>query len=321
LYAPGSLAIIPRVRRVDVIVVAYRSGRHLRACVEPLCGQPDINVIVVDNACPEHSPATLEGLPVTLVVMGRNAGFGAGCNAGAARSSSDTILYLNPDARIAPVGVRQLAARLHEDAGLGIVGPRLVEPSGETQLTMRREPTVGTAFGEALFLHRAFPNASWPTEIVRRGYDTTHEVEWLGGAALCVRRSAFVEVGGFDERFFMYSEDVDLGKRLRVAGYTLLYDPAVIVQHEGGASTPDSRNPALRAKARITYAYLHEPSADYIAFRVAIALNELVRLPVAAVQSTANLRDRLRALRIALTWHPHAWLNGRGSPDVGTVEG
>jgi len=296
------------VALVDVVVVAYRSARYLRGCVEPLCAEPEINVVVVDNDCPERSPSTLDGLPVEIVDMGRNAGFGVGSNAGAARGSADAILFLNPDARMTPADVRLLAERLARDPALGAVGPRMLEPDGTTQLTMRREPRLGSAFGEALLLHRAFPDADWTTEIVQDGYDGSHEAEWLGGAVLCVRRAAFEQIGGFDERFFMYSEDVDLGTRLRRAGYTLVYEPTVTAEHEGGGSTPDSRNPVLRAKARITYAAVHETFARYVAFRFAIALNELARLPFAAGRSSRELRERAEALLIALTWDPRDWL-------------
>jgi N-acetylglucosaminyl-diphospho-decaprenol L-rhamnosyltransferase len=224
------------------------------------------------------------------------------------------VLFLNPDARMSPVDVRLLADRLLQDFDVGAVGARLVEPDGTKQPSMRRKPGLGAAFGEALFLQHAFPNAAWPTEIVRYGYDTAHEAEWLSGAALCVRRAAFEQIGGFDERFFMYSEDADLGMRLREAGYRLLYEPAAVAEHEGGRSTPNSKNPVLRAKARIAYAYVHEPFLRYVAFRVAIALNELVRVPVAATRSTAVTRERAEALRVAIAWRPETWLDRAAPP-------
>src|SRR5690242_5994554 len=108
--------------RTDVVIVAYRSAGHLRACVEPLCGQPDVNVVVVDNDCPERSPDTVRDLSLTIVDMGRNAGFGAGCNAGAAAGRGDAILFLNPDARIDAAGVRALAARMEDLPAVGAIG-------------------------------------------------------------------------------------------------------------------------------------------------------------------------------------------------------
>src|SRR4051812_41344016 len=148
--------------------------------------------------------------------MGRNAGFGAGCNAGVRAGRSPAVLFLNPDARMDPDSVRHLGAVLEEVPQLGAVGPHLVEVNGDTQLTMRRAPSLRTAFAEALFLHHVLPGSS---EVVKAGYEAPNVAEWLSGAALCVRRSAFDAVGGFDERLFLYSEDTDLCVRLRGAGY------------------------------------------------------------------------------------------------------
>jgi N-acetylglucosaminyl-diphospho-decaprenol L-rhamnosyltransferase len=282
---------------VDIVVVAYRSSTHLRGCVEPLCDEPDLTVIVVDNACPEHSVSTVEDLPIRIVEMGRNAGFGAGCNAGARAGSGEAVLFLNPDARVSAEHVRTLAAVLASDPSCGAVGPRILEATGETQPSMRRGPSLLTAFAEALFVHHAVRGSDWPTEIVRRGYEKPRtDPSWLTGAALCVRRSAFEQLGGFDERFFMYSEDTDLGVRLRHAGFVLRYEPAAVAVHEGGASTLPPEQAPMRAEARVAYARLHERGFRYLAFRFAFALYELLRIPVAATRSWTHVRARMTAL-------------------------
>jgi N-acetylglucosaminyl-diphospho-decaprenol L-rhamnosyltransferase len=289
--------------QVDVVVVAYRSAAHLRRCVEPLCGHPDIKVIVVDNACPESSTSTLAGLPVRVIEMGWNAGFGAGCNAGARAGSGDSILFLNPDAGMSPESVRILAQALSANPRCGAIGPRILQTTGGTQPSMRRGPTLLAAFGEALFLHHAIQRSDWPTETIRRGYDEpATKAMWLIGAALCVRRSAFEEIGGFDEQFFMYSEDADLGVRLRRAGYVLCYEPAASAVHEGAGSTPPSHQAPLRATARVVYARQHERGLRYVGFRVAFALHELLRVPIAATRSWTQMRARLAAL--AVTFSP-----------------
>jgi N-acetylglucosaminyl-diphospho-decaprenol L-rhamnosyltransferase len=285
---------------VDVVVVAYRSGAHLRACVEQLCNEPDLQVIVVDNACPERSTAQLEGLPVELVEMGRNAGFGAGCNAGARRGHGDAILFLNPDAAIAPHDVRSLAAVLGDHPSCAAVGPSILETNGDLQLSMRRAPRLLSAFGEAFFLHHLFRHAAWPTEIVRTGYDTPREVEWLSGAVICVRRTAFEELGGFDERLFLYSEDTDLCTRLRERGYVLRYEPSAVARHAGGGSAPRPSLVALKAEGRVTYARLHERRARYLGFRLAYAVHELLRVPLALVRSRSQARARIAALGVTL---------------------
>jgi N-acetylglucosaminyl-diphospho-decaprenol L-rhamnosyltransferase len=286
----------------DVVVVAYRSAKQLRACVEPLCAEASLSVIVVDNDCPEHSIETVRDLPLRIVELGRNAGFAAGCNAGAAAGSSGAILFLNPDARITPGDADRLAGVIERDPACGAAGPRIVfEGDGTTQHSVRREPTVASAFAEALFLHHLFRNSDWATENVQhREQEPVADAPWLIGAALCVRRTAFAQVGGWDERFFMYGEDADLGLRLREAGWTLRYEPAVKVLHIGRASSTGSTHAAMRAESRLTYARAHEHGLRYFAFRTAFVIYELLRIPVALTRSRDVTRERLKALAITL---------------------
>src|SRR5207237_1670814 len=118
---------------------------------------------------------------------------------------------------------------------------------------MRRTPRLLAAFGEALFLQHRFRRSAGPTEIVRAGYGEARSSEWLSGAVLCVRRVAFEQVGGFDERFFMYCEDTDLCLRLRRAGFEVRYDPAATAMHVGGggAARPLPRPHRGGAGARV----------------------------------------------------------------------
>ena len=289
---------------IDTVIVAYRSRGHIRRCVEELAGRSSIRVIVVDNACPDHSIDAITDLEVQVVRMGRNAGFAAGCNAGARVGTGDAILFLNPDARMRADDARRLAAELDTVRTLGAVGPHLLETSGEDQPSMRRAPSLRTALAEASFLHHLFPHASWATEIVESGYDRPADADWLSGAALCVRRSAFESIGGFDERFFLYSEDADLCMRLREHGFRVRYVPSATAIHEGGGSAPRPLQAALRAEARIQYVRLHEHGFRYLAFRVAYALHEVLRLPVAALRSRTHLRGRLEAVRAAVHIRP-----------------
>ena len=286
--------------RLDVVVVAYRSAAHLRACVAPLCGDDRISVFVVDNLCPESSPATVADLPLTVVETGRNAGFGAGCNAGARCGSAPAILFLNPDAQLAPEAALALAESLRLDPTLAAVGPRIVGEDGAVHRSARREPRLRSAFAEAMLVHRLVPRAQWATELIR---DPVHgaEVEWLSGAALCVDRSAFEAIGGFDERFFLYSEDTDICVRLRDAGYRVRFDPAVTAVHAGGQSAPAARQERSKIAARLLYASIHESARRSAWFRAAYALHEAVRLPPAALRSREHLRGRLEALAVVLS--------------------
>ncbi len=293
-----SVSLLPRVDclDLDVVVVAYRSARHLRACVEPLAHAAGMRVIVVDNDCPEASTSTVADLPVTIVKMGRNAGFGAGCNAGSARGRGDAILFLNPDARIAPDDARHLAHRLENDPALGACGPRIVDADGHTSPTIRRFPRLSSTLAEAFFVHHLLPDAIWANEMVRRGYDQASRVEWLSGAALCVRRSAFEAVGGFDERFFLYCEDTELCFQLHRAGFEVSYEAGAHAIHAGGASAPSAGQASLKASARMTYASIHGGPLSRAAFKVANSFYELFRLPIALVRSPAHVRGRAAAL-------------------------
>jgi N-acetylglucosaminyl-diphospho-decaprenol L-rhamnosyltransferase len=289
---------------VDVVVVAYRSAAELRSCVEPLAREPGISVVVVDNACPEGSVDTVRDLPVRVVEMGRNAGFAAGCNAGARTGSGQAILFLNPDARIEARGVRGLAAVLERCPGVGAVGPHVLDLAGETQFSMRREPSLRRAFGEAFFIHHILRESESVTEFVRRGYTEAGEAEWLSGSALCVRRSAFEVLGGFDERFFMYSEDADLCKRIRNLGYSVCYEPRVTARHDGAASAPAAGQAALKRYAGIQYVRRHERGLRYVAFRTAFVVNDLLRIPLALTRSRAHTLGRLTSAATALGRRP-----------------
>ena len=290
--------------RVDVVVVAYRSGGCLRRCVEPLAGREGIAVFVVDNGCPDDSTATVADLPVEIVHMGSNRGFAAACNAAARLGDGDAILFLNPDAEISRTALEALYDSLESDPQCGACGPVIRDAAGAISPSARRDPRLASALAEALFVHHLAPRAAWSTELVWTGYESRHEAEWLSGAALCVRRTAFEQVGGFDERFFLYSEDADLCARLRARGYTVVLEPAAVALHEGGASAPAPGQAALKAHARVRYARLHSSGARYAAFRVAFVLYELVRLPIALVRSRAHLRGRVASLSATLGVRP-----------------
>jgi N-acetylglucosaminyl-diphospho-decaprenol L-rhamnosyltransferase len=284
----------------DVVVVAYRSSACLRRCVEPLSGVDGVRVFVADNGCPDDSTATVADLPLEIVRMGRNRGFGAACNVAAKRGDGESILFLNPDAQIDPdaLGPLMRAARA------GASGPLIRNGPHEIHYSVRRDPRLASTFAEAVFLHHLLPRAIWATELVRDGYDTRQPAEWLSGAALCVDRAAFERIGGFDERFFLYSEDADLCRRLRSAGFSVTFEPATVARHEGGASAPAPGQAALKAHARIRYARIHERRLRYACFRGGFMLYELVRIPVALTRSRAELRGRLAALLATLGARP-----------------
>lgn len=217
--------------------------------------QPGDEIIVSDDASPIPFPAT-DG--VRLVRRFANGGFGANCNAGAAVATRDLLLFLNSDLEVEPGFLREL--RVGAEPWLPcVLGPRIVDHDGKVVSTARHFPTASHQATEWLIplarwrhlraLHEAVGHDMAAT--VAPGPTTT---DWLVGAALLVPRADFEAVGGFDERFFMNSEEVDLQRRLRDRGLPAIYLPSVTVRHEGGGSSEPAKRRRWLVESRLTYA-------------------------------------------------------------------
>lgn len=282
----------------DVVVVAYNSGDVLRDCVGALAGAPGVNVVVVDNASPDRGHERVADLPLTIVETGRNGGFSFGCNAGWRAGSAPNVLFLNPDARIAPDAVRTLAGILEADATLGAVGPLILDADESLDPSQRRFPSVATTWARALFLHRLLPDAPWTDELERRPdrYGRPGRPDWISGACLMTRRAVLERIAGFDDRFFLYSEDTDLCRRIRDLGLEVAFDPSVVCIHEGGGSAPRAGLLGVLAESRMLYARRHAGWAPALAERVGLGVEELTRAVVGAGDAGAR-RGHLRALR------------------------
>ena len=286
---------------VDVIVVTYNSRDGIVGCLEPLTGVAGIRPIVVDNASPDGTAEVAAELGADVVALDDNRGFAAGCNTGWPRGTAPAVLFLNPDAQIAPDAVVRLTEVLERDERVGAVGPRIVDPDGTLEYSQRRFPRLRSTYARALFLYRLFPRAAWTDELVRdeTAYVAAHPVEWLSGACLMVRRSLLEDLGGWDDGFFMYCEDKDLCRRIRDAGYEVRFEPAAVVTHQGGASGDRSGLLHVLAASRIRYARKHFTPAGAAFERAGVALGSLTRL-VAARRGRAMRAGHVRALRTAL---------------------
>jgi N-acetylglucosaminyl-diphospho-decaprenol L-rhamnosyltransferase len=264
---------------VDVVIVSYGSAETIRACVEPLAGVEGITVRLVDNASPDDAVERVADLPVDIIRAGRNGGFSFGCNVGARAGDAEYLLFLNPDAIMAPADVSALIAVLDGDSGAGVVGP-----------------------AQALFLHRIWARASWADEQIRdpEAYDVPGQPGWLSGACLLMRRSAFEEIDGFDEGFFLYCEDTDICVRLRAAGWGVRYEPSATARHQEGSSAPRAALAAIHARSRIRYARLHSARPAAIAERGIVALWAVTHALVALPRRRAAARGYAAALRAVI---------------------
>jgi N-acetylglucosaminyl-diphospho-decaprenol L-rhamnosyltransferase len=287
--------------RIDAVIVSYNSRDTLRACVEPLCRVSGVAVTVVDNDSPDDGLATIADLPVEVVRSGRNGGFSFGCNLGIARGNAPYVLLINPDAQIDEAALAALSGVLDREPRVGVAGPRTVAADGTLHHTQRNFPRVRSSWAQALFLHRIFKHARWADEVIwdAAAYDRAGSPEWLSGSCLLVRRSALEHIGGMDERFFLYCEDVDLCHRLRDAGYDVRYVPEAVVRHVGGASAGIGTTLPIYARSRVLYARKYYPRPLVAIERVGVAIGELAHAAV-SVPRPAKARAHVLALRALL---------------------
>ncbi len=297
----------PSAPRVDAVIVAYNSAPTLAGCVGPLQASGDVRVIVVDNASPDDTEAALAGFDVAVVHAGSNRGFAAGSNIGIATGSAPYVLLLNPDARLEPGDLRALTDVLDRDASVGIVAPRILEDDGEVALSQRRFPRRRSTFAQALFLHRIWPRAPWTDELIRDpgAYEQAGSPEWVSGACMLMRREVVERLGGLDESFFLYCEDIDLCARTREAGYDVRYEPAATAHHVGGASAPREQLMAIYARGRVAYARKHGDRNGALLEAAGVVLGHFTHA-ITSVLRPALFRGHVHALAAVLR-PPAAW--------------
>jgi len=253
-----------------VVTVSYRSQHALAELIGSLAAAETrpAQTIVVNNAADDalRLPA-LDDLRV--VEAGGNLGYGGGVNAGVAQLGPEVewILVTNPDVRLEPPALATLLEIGRAEPGAGALGPRILEASGETYPSARELPSLRTGIGHALFANVWLGNP-WTRRYRGEGRATSgrwRETGWLSGSCLLVRRAAFEAIGGFDESYSMYFEDVDLGARLAQAGWRNLYVPGAVVTHTGAHSTSGAADSMRREHHRSAYLYLSRRySAPYL---------------------------------------------------------
>jgi N-acetylglucosaminyl-diphospho-decaprenol L-rhamnosyltransferase len=286
---------------VDVVVVAYRSRDHLRGAVEPLVGLDGVTVIVVDNASPDNSVEAVSDLPIRVIRNESNLGFAKACNIGWRHGAGRYVLFLNPDARIDEKSLARLVARA-EDPQVGVVAPRTVTSEGRLVRSQRAFVGVGTIWAQLFFMHRLFPDATWADGIVRdpAAYERRGAPDWVSGAGMLLERSLLDQLGGFDERFFMYCEDMDLCRRVREAGLDVAYEPSALVVHDEGSSAPSWTMTPVLVRSRVSYADKYFAGWRRAATRAGIALHEASRALIARGGRPARA-GHLRGLLAALS--------------------
>ncbi|HVE47522.1 MAG TPA: glycosyltransferase family 2 protein [Acidimicrobiales bacterium] len=225
---------------VSAVVVNYNAREHLLECVRSLRTEGVSDIVVVDNGSTDGSEEALRRVEPDTVWLpsGSNLGYGSGANRGAAKASGDLLLVCNADVVVEPGSVKALAGTMEADEGLAIVGPRIEDTAGEVYPSPRTFPDLGVALGHA-FLGLVSPANRFTRRYRMLDWDhgPSSSVDWVSGACFLVRRTAWESLGGFDEAYFMYVEDVDLCWRAARAGWRVGFEPAARVLHVQGVST------------------------------------------------------------------------------------
>jgi GT2 family glycosyltransferase len=293
--------------RVAVVIVNYNTREHLRACLESVRPEDPVDLIVVDNASTDGSQEMVREhfSEVSLLANEDNPGFGAAANQGVRASSAPFALILNSDTRLESGALGVFADYLESHPRAAVVGPHLVFPD------LRHQPSTYprlTPFN-TLVLNTYLLDVVRMIPGLRNRYASIWSptppgpVAWVKGAAMAVRRTAFDEVSGFDEEYFMYSEEVDLCHRLETAGWEIHFTPGTRVIHVEGASTSTRHEEmSVRLFESMDLFYRrHWSDGQRFRLRIVVAIVALQRILRSGISYVRN-REPEHRLRIRRDW-------------------
>lgn len=310
---------------LDIVIVNWNTGTYLEKCVTSLktvhAADPALiqSVTVVDNASTDGSLNFdgVAGLPLRTIRNTSNRGFGAACNQGVRGGVAQHILFLNPDAA---VSVETLRITLHvmrdpQNQNVGICGVKLVGDDGRVATSCSRFPSLPVYLSDSLGLAYFWPRYFKPQAMSEWPHDETRYVDQIMGAYFCIRRSLFDQLGGFDERFYVYSEEVDLSYRAHLLGFASIFVADAAAYHKGGGSSEKVKAKRLfyYLRSRILYAFKHfNPVSAFIFAIITLCVEPLSRLTYAlARRSPTAIAETLKGYAYLWAWVPLYVLFGK----------
>ena len=310
---------------LDIILVNRNSGKALFECLSSVAraettGFSLRRVCVVDDASSDNSAGGLSAIPLPLEIIrnSEHTGYGASCNRGAERSTADYLLFLNTDSIVLADSLNTPIAYMEraEHAGVGTVGIQLLDAEGAVNRSCAGFPTFGRMIPTILGLDRLFPWLFPSHQMKAWDHLDTREVDHVMGAFMLVRRSVFDRVGGYDEQFFVYMEDLDLSRRVRRLGYREVYLASARAIHTSGGTSRHVRPESLffDLRSRIQYAFKHFGAFQgYLVAAVVLFLEPAVQLLFAVWQ---RKREKLHYIAVAYVRLWREALSGRLSGRV-----
>jgi len=295
---------------IDIVIVNWNAGKLLKECVDSVIKYRDssvCNILVIDNDSSDGSEMFLDDqLLVKLIRARKNLGFGKACNLAASHCNSEFILFLNPDARIFGDTLSKVQSFMvdNENTKIGICGVKLLDENGHIARSCSRAPSAKAYFSKAIGLTKIFPSLG--NAMSEWNHLDTRIVDQVIGAFFFVRRTLFLSLQGFDERFFVYFEEVDFSYRARKEGWCSAYFCGAEAFHKGGGSSDQVKATRLfySMRSRIQYVFKHFNVPSVVLVLCITLLVEPVSRSVFALLkgSIVSFKENLLAYRMLYGW-------------------
>ena len=286
-----------------VVLVSFNTRQLLLDCLESCKAEADeaIHYIVVDNDSNDGSvEAVRSAFPdVTVIANSENSGFGAACNQGAKAADCDVLVMLNTDTLVLEGCWSALRSYFEQHADAGIVGGKVLNTDRTIQYSTRNFPTLPNLLSESLFLHHWLRSHRFFTEMICDDalYERDRSVDWVSGAFLACRRECWNALGGFDESYFMFGEDMDLCRRAQTRGYRVDYAAGPCVIHFGGGSSPEkTKILTMQMETRLFYLKRHHRAVAGAAACALVFFYLAVRSIAFRLHGLLPKRERSRAV-------------------------
>ena len=303
---------------LSIITISWNVAVLLAQCLDSILtgpvsvgdvhsDKPCVEIIVVDSASSDDSVAMLrEKYPqVTLRAESENVGFTRGNNIGLATAQGRYVMLLNPDTKVLDDALAQMVAYLDANPEVGIVGPHTLNADGATQSTRRRFPTVALAFFESTWLQGLAPKAMLDRFYVANAADdAVIDVDWVQGSALMARREVYEQIGGLDEGYIMFSEEMDWCKRAKDAGWRVVYLGTAQIIHYSGKSTEQvvARKHIHFQESKLRYFRKHHGRGIATILRLFLLASYLLQIAQEAIKSLLGSKRPMRQERIKAYW-------------------
>jgi GT2 family glycosyltransferase len=310
------------MKTVAVCIVSHNTRDLLRECLLSVLTEKADEIIVVDSASTDGSVAMLqEEFPsIPVIILDKNVGFGAASNQGIQHARSDHLILLNADTRMKPGSLQALNHYLEIHPQAALIGPRILNPDGTLQTSCFHFPTPLHIFLYVSELFRWIPRLPILRQrtLQKINRETAVAVPWILGAAVAFRREQIQQLGGFDERFFMYFEEVDLCYRLSSQGQQIHFVPEAEIIHVGGGSTTQKGSwPYVQFFASLAQFYRKHYSRALLTKMVLIvkvvALFKLIGSSLLMVATRDGLKQSVLKMNVEIQrnlllgdWHQHA---------------